>query len=198
MVTEARRQRVHRVVSHRQQGVVVLEDVYDPHNAAASFRSVEAFGFQRVCLIFEQEEPFNPRREGKATSASANKWLDFRIYDSTEECLRDLQQEGYELVATVVDPEAESIYEARFEEPKIALLFGNEHRGLSPKAVEMADRRVTIPMVGMVRSLNLSVTVALFLYEVTRQRRLYGLERYRLPPDERERLMQDFLERAEG
>ena len=196
MVTEARRQRVHQVVSNRQQGVVVLEDVYDPHNAAASFRSVEAFGFQRVCLIFEQEEPFNPRREGKSTSASANKWLDFCIYDSTERCLLDLKEEGYELIATVVDPGAESIYEARFENPKIALLFGNEHRGLSPKAVEMADRRVTIPMVGMVRSLNLSVTVALFLYEVTRQRQLRGMERYRLSVSEQERLIRDFLERA--
>ena len=198
MVTEARRRRVHQVVSNRQQGVVVLEDIHDPHNAAASFRSCEAFGFQRVCLIFEQEEPFNPRKEGKATSASANKWLDFCIYGSTEACLNDLKGEGYELIATVVDPQAESIFEARFETPKIALLFGNEHRGLSPKAVEMADRRVTIPMVGMVRSLNLSVTVALFLYEVTRQRRVLGMERYLLPPEERERLVQDFLQRAEG
>lgn len=196
MVTEARRRRIREVVAARQPGVVVLEDVYDLHNAAASFRSVEAFGFQRVCLIFEQEEPFNPRREGKATSASANKWLDFCVYDSTERCLRDLKEQGYELIATVVDPEAESIYEARFEEPRVALLFGNEHRGLSPRAIEMADRRVTIPTVGMVRSLNLSVTVALFLYEVTRQRQLRGMGRYRLSSDEQERLAQDLLERA--
>ncbi len=196
MVTEARRRRIQQVVAARQQGVIVLEDIYDPHNAAASFRSCEAFGFQRICLIFEEREPFNPKKEGKATSASANKWLDFSIYDSTEECLSDLKREGYQLIATVVDPQAEPIYEAEFREPKIAVLFGNEHRGLSEKAIQLADRRVTIPMVGMVRSLNLSVTVALFLYEITRQRRLYGLEGYRLPPEERERLELDFLQRA--
>ena len=91
--------------------------------------------------------------------------------------------------------EAEAIFEADLAAPRIAVMLGNENRGLSPEAVALADRRVTIPMTGMVRSLNLSVTAALLLYEVTRQRRRSGFEPYLLPPDEREALRQSLGER---
>ena len=173
----------------------MLEDIHDPHNAEAVFRSCDAFGFQRVCLIFDEEEPFDPRRVGKLSSSSANKWLDFEVYSSAKACLDALHGEGFEVVATVAEGEAEEVYAAELASPRIAVMLGNENRGLSPEAVELADRRLTIPMAGMVRSLNLAVTAAILLFEVTRQRRQAGMEQYLLPADERDALLTRFDER---
>lgn len=188
-------QRYREVAEGRQQGVVVLEDIHDPHNAEAVFRSCDAFGVQRVCLIFDQEEPFDPRRVGKLSSSSANKWLDFEVYSSARECLDVLHGEGFEVLATVAEGATEELYGAELTAPRIALMLGNENRGLSPEAVALADRRLTIPMMGMVRSLNLSVTAAIALFEVTRQRRQAGFEPYLLPPDERDALRRRLSER---
>ena len=173
----------------------MLEDIHDPHNAEAVFRSCDAFGFQRVCLVFDREEPFDPRRVGKLSSSSANKWLDFEVYSSARECLDVLHGEGLEVVATVAEGEAEEVYGADLTAPRIAVMLGNENRGLSPEAVALADRRLTIPMEGMVRSLNLSVTAAILLFEVTRQRRQAGMKQYLLPADERAALRARFDER---
>lgn len=196
MVTERRRAKIADVVSRRQRGVVVFEDVADPHNAAAVLRTSEALGFQTVCYIFETNEPFDPRAIGKDSSGAANKWLDFSIYHSTEACLQDLKADGYELIATVADRGAESLVDADLSGSDIALLFGNEHRGLSQQAVELADRRVTIPLRGMTRSLNLSVAAAICLYEITRQRQQHDLDAFRLSHAEREALRASFLDRA--
>ena len=195
MPTPERMQRYREVAAGRQRGVVVLEDIHDPHNAEAVFRSCDAFGFQRVCLIFDEEEPFDPRQVGKLTSSSANKWLDFEVYASARECLDELQGEGYEVVATVAAGEAEDLFAVELTAPRIALMLGNENRGLSAEATALADRRITIPMSGMVRSLNLSVTAAIALYEVTRQRRRAGIDAYLLPPHEQEELRQRLSER---
>ncbi len=195
MPTPEQVKRFREVAEGRQQGVVVLEDIHDPHNAEAVFRSCDAFGFQRVCLVFDQEEPFDPRRVGKLTSSSANKWLDFDVYSSARECLDALHRDGYEVIATVAEAEAEAIFEADLTASGIAVMLGNEQRGLSAEAVALADRRLTIPMAGMVRSLNLSVTAAIVLYEVTRQRRQAGFEEYLLPPNEQEALRQRLAER---
>jgi tRNA (guanosine-2'-O-)-methyltransferase len=194
-LTDRRIERMREVANRRQSGlVVVLEDIGDPHNAEAVLRSCDAFGIQTACFIFERQPYFNPRRVGKSTSASANKWLDFRIHRSTRECLEELSQEGYELVATSMEPEAESIFEARLLAPKIALLAGNERAGLSETALSMAHRRLRIPMAGMVQSLNLSVSTALCLYEITRQR-MPAIERYRLDEEAARKLLESFAGR---
>jgi tRNA (guanosine-2'-O-)-methyltransferase len=192
-MTERRERRIEEAAAGRQQGAVVLEDIRDPHNAEAVFRSCEAFGFQRVCLIFEQEQPFDPQLIGKASSASANKWLSFSIYESTTDCLAELRAAGYEVLATVLDPSAESVYDARFDASRIAMLLGNEQQGLSEQALALADRKLTIPMRGLVQSLNLSVTAAICLYEITRQRLLTGMEQYALPQSERDELAARWL-----
>lgn len=195
MPTPERVEKIERVVARRQRGVVVFEDIHDPHNAEAVLRTCDAFGFQHAYFVFDHEKPFDPGQVGKASSASANKWLDFRIFDSIEECAAELRRCGFELVATVVEPSAESLFDARFDAPGVAIMLGNEHRGLSERAKALADRRVTVPMTGMVRSLNVSVTAALVLYEITRQRRERGMERYRFTPAERQRLLAGLLGR---
>ncbi len=195
MRTTNRVQKINNVVSLRQQCVVVLEDIHDPHNAEAVFRSCDAFGIQKVCLIFVNEKKFTPKKVGKSTSASANKWLDFKTYTSTEECLIELKSQGYEIIATSLDLNSESLFETKFKSVKIALMFGNEHSGLSDTALRLADKKIKIPMSGMVQSLNLSVTTAICLYELTRQRKSVGIEKYSLPEQEKKRLIKEFLDK---
>lgn len=195
MPTPRRKQRIQQAVSQRQTGlVVVLEDVHDPHNAQAVMRSCDAFGVQHVYLVFEQTAAFNPRKIGRATASSANKWLNFHTFNSTESCLRELTQHGYELVATQPHPDAESVFTATLDQPKVALLFGNEHRGLSPLAIQQADCQVQIPMRGMVTSLNISVSAAIMLFAVTRQR-LPNMPRYQLSSRGQDKLYKDFTQR---
>lgn len=171
MPTPERLQKLKRVAKNRQAGfIVILEDIHDPHNAAAVLRTCDAFSVQEVHFIFEKEKQFNPRSVGKVTSASANKWLTTVTSNSTSATIRSLKKKGYEIIATVTDESAENIFTARLTSKKIAILIGNEHRGLSPAAIALATRRITIPMRGMVQSINLSVTAAILMYEITRQR----------------------------
>lgn len=170
MISEHRLNRIKQVATSRQQGVVVLEDLHDPHNAAAVLRTCDAFGVQKVCFIFEKQERYNPKKVGKSTSSSANKWLDFEVFTSTEECFKKLKKQGYTIVGTVLDEKAKSLLKTKFTNPKTALVFGNEHSGLSQYAIENSDQHIYIPMQGFVQSLNLSVTAAILMYEVFRQR----------------------------
>ena len=196
MPTPERERLFRAVAARRQRGEVVLEDIHDPHNAAAVFRTCDALGFQRVRLVFDQEAPFDPRATGKLSSSATNKWLDFAAYGSVADCLADLRRDGCEIIAAVADGGAESLFEADLTAPRLAVMLGNEQRGLSEEALALADRRLTIPMSGMVRSLNLSVAAALVLYEITRQRRAAGMERYRLSPAERDALARRLAERS--
>jgi tRNA (guanosine-2'-O-)-methyltransferase len=158
------------IASARQEGVVVLEDIHDPHNAAAVLRSCEGLGLQKVYFIFAKEKKFNPEKIGFMTSASANKWLEYKIFTSAKDCYQFLHKRGYKVYATVLDEKAKSIFQTNLTEPKIALVFGNEHRGLSKQAVKLSDAHIYIPMQGFVQSFNLSVTVAVCVYEMFRQR----------------------------
>ena len=106
MATARRIDRLRSVAAARQAGLtVVLEDIHDPHNAEAVFRSCDAFGVQQIHLVFEHEAPFKPRRVGKASSASANKWLSFTVHRSTAECLRALRASGHVLAAAAPPPQ---------------------------------------------------------------------------------------------
>jgi len=165
-----REEKIKKVISKRQEGIIVFEDIHDLHNVAASCRSADGFGFQKIYLIFENEKSFNPKKTGKTSSGSANKWLDFKIFKSTKECLEELKKDGFEIWATVLDEKAVKISKADFTKEKIAVMFGNEHRGLSKEAIRGVDKKVYIPMKGMVQSFNLSVSAAIVMYEINRQR----------------------------
>lgn len=169
---QKRVERIKCIMEQRQSGIiVVLEDIHDPHNAAAILRTCDALGIQTVYFIFEKEEKYNPQKIGKASSSSANKWLDFTLFDSTYQCINTLKQDGYTIVATALTEKSESLTTAKFPEKKIAILVGNEHGGLSKTAIDMADRVIMIPMLGFVQSLNVSVATAIVLWEIIKQRR---------------------------
>ncbi len=196
MPTARRVGRIRSVAAARQAGLaLVLEDIHDPHNAEAVFRSCDAFGVQDVHLVFEQEAPFNPRRVGKVTSASANKWLSFQVHRSIADCVESLQASGHTLVATAPTPQGQDLANANLTAPRLALLFGNEHRGLSDAALDAAHAAISIATVGMVRSLNLSVAAAVCLYEVTKQRAATGGDS-QLSAGALESLVAEWLDRA--
>jgi tRNA (guanosine-2'-O-)-methyltransferase len=171
MEKTVRQEKIKKVIENRQEGIIVLENIADPHNAAAVWRTADAFGFQKIYLVYSQEKAINPKRIGKKSSSSANKWLSFKLFKSIEECYAELKKEGYKIYATVLDKEAKKLEKIKFSDKKVAIVLGNEHRGLSVEAIKGADEKIYIPMKGMVQSLNISVTAAILMFEVDRQRK---------------------------
>lgn len=202
--TTERQEKIKKVISNRQEGVIVLENIADPHNAAAVWRTAEAFGFQKIFMVYSKEKPINPKKTGKASSASANKWLSFKLFKNIDECYAELRNNGYKIYATVLDKEAKKIDDIKFKEKRVAIVLGNEHRGLSEEAIKGADIKIYIPMKGMVQSLNISVTAAIMMYEIDRQRfnpsvpvdtGISPLDRgdFKLDKIEKERLEKEFI-----
>ncbi len=118
---------------------MVLENIYDRHNAQAVMRSCDAFGIQRVCFVFSRERRFDPRSFGHKSSSSAHKWLHYSFHDSIEECYGILASEGFRILATDIAEGSVPLHEADFLPAKLALVFGNEHRGLTKLARSLAD-----------------------------------------------------------
>ncbi len=176
MKSEARRNKILRVLSQRQpDATIVMENIHDPHNVSAIFRSADAVGIPEVQLIYTNTDfP----RIGKKSSSSANKWVTKRPFSSVKECYDALHGEGYRIYATRLDANAKALYDVDFTQ-KIAIVLGNEHAGVSDEAALLADGTIMIPMMGMIQSLNVSVAAAVTLYEMLRQRLAAG--RYGTP-----------------
>lgn len=172
MLTPEREQKFSKAASQRQRGLVlVFENITDPHNIQAAVRTADAFGVQDVHVIFASVPERDLKAMGKSSSSSANKWVDYTTYISTKTCLDSLHRDGYTIYATSLDKESENFHAINFlRAEKVALLFGNEHAGLTDEALSCSDTSIHIPMRGITQSLNLSVTVAVSLYEVVRQR----------------------------
>jgi tRNA (guanosine-2'-O-)-methyltransferase len=151
---------------------VVLENVHDPHNIAAVMRTCDAVGVMRIHLVYTIEK-IPAKAFARRSSTSAAKWVDTRIHRSIESCYECLRASGFRVLATAGGNPSVSLFEVDFLAP-VAIVFGNEMRGLSEEAIALADTTMTIPMAGMVRSLNISVACAVSLYEAFRQRYEHG------------------------
>lgn len=150
--------------------MVVLENIHDPHNVSAIFRTCDAVGIPKVSLVYTIEKfP----KIGKKSSASAFKWVEREKYNSIENCYSELRKDGFKIYASSISDDSKSIYELDLSQ-KVAIVLGNEHRGVSEEASQLADERIMIPMFGMVQSLNVSVAAAIILYEAARQRIIKG------------------------
>ena len=150
---------------------MVLENIHDPHNVSAIFRTCDAVGVPKISLVY-YEESFP--KIGKKSSGSALKWIEREKYKSIGECYNNLRKEGFSVYASSISNESINLYEIDFTE-KIAIVLGNEHRGVSEEAADLADKIFLIPMYGMVQSLNVSVAAAVILYEALKQRTTAGL-----------------------
>ena len=189
MPTKERIQKTNQVLSLRQPDLrVALEEVTNTHNASAVVRTCDAAGIMYVEIISASGEPFPVNR---AISTRAEKWLKFNYYSSTSECLKHLKDEGFTIVATHLVEEAAPYTSLDYTEPTV-IVFGNESEGISEEALKLSDHVIKIPMVGMVQSLNLSVSVGIILYEAMKQRQDKGYyANSRLSSDE----FQSFLNR---
>jgi len=185
MPTERRIDRVRRVLDLRQPDLrVVLESVTNVHNASAVMRTCDAAGILHVHLIGSGPEalPVNT-----AISTQADKWLELHFHPSLAACLAELQKAGFQVAATCLEEGSLPHTDLDYTRPT-AVIFGGEAEGTSREALEAAEARIKIPMLGMVQSLNLSVSVAVILYEALKQRQAKGFfGRRRLSDEEFER-----------
>lgn len=145
---------------------VVLENLWDSHNASAVVRSAEALGLHQVQVV---EQPNRYRRHA-AILRGADRWLQVRKHREVSTCLADLRTAGYLLCAADLGPQCTPLSELPVDR-SLALIFGSEHNGLSSTAREETDLRFTVPMRGMTESFNVSVSAAISLFDVTRRRR---------------------------
>ncbi len=171
MATEKRSRRLKEVIAKRQPDLtVVMENIHDPHNVSAMLRSCDAAGVMQVQLVYTTEEFPDI---GKKSSASAGKWIARRKFRSSAECAAALRGEGFTIFATHLGVRSSPLYKLDLTR-KVALVFGNEHRGVSDEFAKEADCNFQIPMFGMIQSLNVSVACAVTLFEAVRQRMARG------------------------
>lgn len=194
--TEQRWQTINDVLNERTRYLtVVLEDIYQPHNASAVLRSCDGFGIQDVHII-ENKNEFNPN---KGVTIGADKWISLHSYNepgqnNTERCYRQLREEGYRIIATTPHEDDVSIDQVELDQ-KTALVFGAELTGLSDYALEHADGYAEIPMVGFSESFNISVGAALCLYELSGRLRKSDID-WELTDAEKVDLQCEWLEKS--
>jgi len=171
--TEERIRRLKAVLEKRQPDLtVVLENINDPHNVSAVIRTCDAVGIMDACFVYYGSQEFPELKE--RSSASSRKWVGQRHFNSIESCFSELKKEGKKIYTTHLAKDSVSLYDLNLTEP-VALVFGNEHSGVSDKAVELADGNFLIPQAGIIQSLNISVAAAVSLYEAFRQRKSAGM-----------------------
>lgn len=171
-MTPERQQRIESVLSHRQNDLtVVLENVFDPHNISAVMRSCDAVGIQEI-YVLNTKIPRH-KKWGSRSSSSAAKWLTVHQFEDLPSCMAALRQRYQRILTTHLSSDAVGLYSIDFT-GSLALVFGNEHAGVSDELRQMADGNFIIPQVGMIRSLNISVACAVTLYEAYRQKAAAG------------------------
>lgn len=192
-MTERRRAKIEKVLSQRQKDLtLVLDNIHDPHNVSAIYRSCDAFGVAGVHLYYTHA-PFPAL--SKKTSASARKWVETQRHGSREELMQTLREGKFQVLATSCSPEARPVSDYDFTVPT-AIIMGNEHAGVSPELLPLVDGEVYIPMYGMIQSFNVSVAAALMLSEASRQRKLAGMyDQMTWTPEEYSERLADWLER---
>jgi tRNA (guanosine-2'-O-)-methyltransferase len=167
MITEQRKEKFGEVLRNRTRFItIVLEDIFQPHNASAVLRTCDCFGIQDVHII----ENRNRYEVNPDVALGSSKWLTLHKYNKAEnntaECLSRLKEEGYRIIATT--PHKDDFTPQTLPiGSKFALVFGTELEGLTETAISMADGFVRIPMFGFTESLNISVSAAILLYALT-------------------------------
>lgn len=191
MPTKERIDKAKNVLSFRQPDLrIVLEEVKNTHNASAVVRTCDAAGILYVDIISSGQEslPVN-----EAISTRAEKWIQFQYYASVSDCFTQLKKKGLKIAATCLRDDSLP-YTALDYTQSMAIVFGNEAEGISEEALALSDYKIRIPMIGMVQSLNLSVSVGIILYEAMQQRQQKGFyKKKRLSSEEFEAVMERWL-----
>ena len=171
-MTPERYQRLTDVLNKRQPDLtVVLENVFDPHNISAVMRTCDAVGIQDIFILNTKIPPH--KKWGAKSSSSAARWLSIHQFTDAAACFDALRKQFKKIYTTHLSSDAVGLHELNLTEP-VALVFGNEHSGVSDEIIAMADGNFIIPQVGIIKSLNISVACAVTLYEAFRQKNNAG------------------------
>lgn len=187
IITPNKQEMFDRIAADRTQYLtVVLENVFQEHNASAVLRSCDCFGIQELNVI-EKDNQYKVQRD---IALGAGRWVDLYNFDQgsqpSVDCIEKLKAKGYKIVATTPHTKDVTINELDLSQP-MALVFGTERRGISPEVMEMADEFVKIPMYGFTESFNISVSVAITL-NVLRERLEKSDLKWKLNEDEQTQL----------
>jgi tRNA (guanosine-2'-O-)-methyltransferase len=188
-ITPHKKSVMEKVLSKRTRFLtVVLEDIFKPHNASAVIRTCDCFGLQDIHVIEKtQEYKVNPY-----VTRGASQWVDLHKYhrkegSSVDVCFENLRSKGYKIYGTSPSTSSMSIYDLQPTE-KLALVFGNEHEGISEEVKSKADGLVYIPMLGFTDSFNISVSTSVFLYDLVKKAESLGNPDYYLTDQEKNEL----------
>ena len=166
-ITENRKEGFLRVLKNRTKHfTVAMEDVFQLHNTSAVMRSCEVFGIQELNVI---EQKFGKSID-KEIAMGAEKWVDINRFSSIQDCVTNLKRKGYQIIATTPHNDSCLLHEFDITKPS-ALFFGTERDGLSEEVMQQADGFLKIPMVGYTESLNISVSAAIIIQDVTNRLR---------------------------
>lgn len=184
-VTPERIARLREVLNRRQPDLTVVTDfVHKQRNLSAIVRNCDAVGIQRMHAVIGSEN----YKAFRGTAMGSHHWVDVATHQEPTMALDALKASGYQLIAAHFDDQAIDYRQVDYTLPT-GILLGAERRGVSSKALERVDRCITIPMVGMVESYNVSVAAGIILAEAQRQREAAGLyAQCRLEPGQWERL----------
>ena len=190
--------KMRRVLEERTRYLaVVIEDIYQPHNASAVLRTCDCFGIQDVHIV----ENRNAYRVNPGVELGTAQWLTLHRYNSEPEntpaAIDRLRSAGYRIVATTPHTEQRSLDDFDLDAGPVALLFGNEPDGLSETALSLADEHLVIPMVGFVESFNISVSAAIILHTLSSRLRSSGIA-YHLSPAESDEILLQWLRNSVG
>jgi tRNA (guanosine-2'-O-)-methyltransferase len=162
-LTENRKERFADVLANRTNHfTIAVEDVFQFHNTSAVMRSCEVFGIQEINIV---EQRFGKDID-KEIAMGAQKWVDINKFENITDCIDTLRAKGYQIIATT--PHNDSCLLHDFDvTQKSALFFGTEKEGLSDDVMRNADGYLKIPMVGFTESLNISVSAAIIIQDIT-------------------------------
>lgn len=203
-MTPERKARFAEVLDKRQANLtVILEDIIDQHNISAVLRSCDSVGIGEIYIITSDKlkyckiRPETPLQswKGRKISASANKWIRIHLFQSIEECMTAVRKKYDLIFSTHLSEDSKDLYELDLTQ-SVALLFGNERDGLSEEALSHADSNFSIPQMGMIKSLNISVACAVTLYEAYRQRNVAKMyDSLSLTPVDKQATLDAWVER---
>lgn len=190
-MTPERQEKLSSVLARRQPDLtVVLENVFDPHNISAVMRTCDAVGIQDI-FILNTRIPRH-KKWGFKSSSSAAKWLTIHQYEDANACVAELRRRYSRILTTHLSSDAVGLYQLDLTQ-STALVFGNEHNGVSEEIRTMADGNFIIPQAGIIRSLNISVACAVTLYEAMRQKTVAGhYDQQRMPEQRATELFEEW------
>lgn len=200
IMNQRRLEKFKQVVARRQPDLtVILENVWDSHNVGAVLRSCDSVGIHEIFVLnTEKKLKQDFLVVGKRTSAGSSKWVDVHYFTDAHSCFQEIRKKYKTILGTHLSEHATSLYDLNLTGP-VALLFGNEHSGLSEEALSYCDGNFIIPQIGMAESLNISVACALTVYEAYRQRKNEGFydDQLKMSLEAREQLFNKYVERHE-